>query len=114
VKKSTKIDLQDLTEIMEGFVKTFDKLTQEEKIDLAARLKPVAKNCEVIDKAVKELVKVKLKHKNGEVPGEQFKAKLVLVPVDRLDQKALKEEKPDTYEEYVVSSNDERITFILR
>ena len=114
MKKSIETDLADLTAILENFVSSLGSLSQVEKIDVAARLKPVAKACKQLDDEVKELVKVKLKHKEGTVVGVLFKAVLKLVDTKRLDQKALKEAEPELVEEYMKDATDERVTFELR
>jgi hypothetical protein len=114
MKKSMEIDFADLTDILESFTKKLDKMAQPDLIDLAARLKPVAKHCEAIDKFVKDFVKEKLKGKEDVLPGGMFMAKLALVQVSRLDQKALKAAEPDLYEEYSKVDTDQRVTFTLR
>jgi hypothetical protein len=55
--KRLEVDLADLADIMEGFVKKLDSLTEPDQIDLAARLKPVAKACKTIDDRVKDQIK---------------------------------------------------------
>jgi hypothetical protein len=114
MKKTMNLDLIDVSDIMEGFVKKLEKLSQPELIDLAARLKPVAKHCKTIDEHVKEMVKDRLDHVGGELPGTSFTAKLMLVPVDRLDQTRLKAEKPIIYNNFLKHSTDERVTFEVR
>ena len=68
----TKTDLEDLTLLLEDFVKRLPKMERKERIDLAARLKPAAKHLEAIDKAVKEEIKERLKGKEGTVLGEDI------------------------------------------
>jgi len=114
MKKAIATDLIDLTAILENFVESLQGMTQAEKIDVAARLKPIAKACKTIDDEVKDMVKVKLKHKAGTVPGELFKAVLNLVETKRLDQKGLKENEPELVEEYMKDATDERVSFELR
>jgi predicted phage-related endonuclease len=109
-----KIDLADLTEIMEGFVSDYERMSDHERIDLAAHLKPVAKACKTIDEQVKDMVKGVRKGKEGTVYGKVFKAVLSLVPTTRLDQKGLKENEPDIYAEYNKGATDQKITFELR
>lgn len=113
-KKAFELDLADLKDILEGFTLKLDKMTEPELIDLAARLKPVAKHCNTIDEYVKDAVKTKLRHKEGNRLGSLFKAVLKLVPTTRLDQKALKADDPDTFEKYCKDATDERVTFELR
>lgn len=114
MKRSFELDLADLTAILEGFTKKLDKLTQEELIDLAARLKPVSKHCVVIDEHVKLMVKNKLRHAEGSVVGSMFKAVLKLVYTKRLNQARLKEEHPVIHTAYCDDCTDERVTFELR
>lgn len=114
MKKSLDEDLVDLGIILESFVKKLDKLTQAELIDIAARLKPVAKHCKAIDEFAKEFVKDKLHHKEGALAGGLFKAILKLILIERLDQKRLKEEKPAIHAAYLREDVDERITFEVR
>ena len=114
MKKAMNLDLIDLSDILEGFIKKLDKLSQPELIDLAARLKPVAKHCETIDKHVKEMVKDKLDHVAGELPGTSFIAELKIVPTERLEQKRFKEERPAMYKEYTKTDEDERVSFKVR
>ena len=114
MKPSIEIDLGDMVIILESFVKKLDTMLLKDQIDLAARLKPVVKHCETIDKTVKEVIKEKLKHEEGTLKGELFKASLKLVTIDRLDQKRLKAEKPTVYEQFIRNDTDERISFELR
>lgn len=114
MKKAVELDLVDLSDIFEGFVKKFDKMTLTERIDLAARIKPVAKVCKDLDDRVKEEIKSIRNGVEGEVLGGMFKAKLTIVPVDRLQQKKLQEEKPKIYAQYLRHDEDERVTYHLR
>lgn len=114
MNKIINTDLGDLTDILESFTKKLDKLSEADLIDLAARLKPVAKHCEAIDKYAKEMVKTKLRHKEGSRLGEMFKAVLKLVPVDRLDQKAFKAQMPEVHASFIREDTDERVSFELR
>lgn len=114
MKKAQLTDLDTLTAIMEDFANEIETMPEQDKIDLAAKLKPTAKACKVIDDCVKEHVKKKLRHRAGSVLGHVFKAVLNIVPTVRLDQKALKEDLPSVHEEYSKSADDERITFELR
>lgn len=114
MKKAMEVDLVDLAEILESFNTKLDKLSQADLIDLAARLKPVTKTCEAIDKYVKEFVKEKLKHEEGSVPGASFKAVLKLVPIDRFQTKVFQGEHPTQYKQYLREDTDERVTFEVR
>lgn len=114
MKKALELDLTDLSDILEGFVKKLDKTPEADLIDMAARLKPVAKHCKEIDEFVKELVKDKLKGTEGTRNGSLFKAVLKLVPVHRLNQGRFKETKPALYESFCDDVEDKRITFETR
>jgi len=114
MKKAQLDDLLELTDILEGFRTKLETMTEADQIDLAARLKPVAKSCELIDDFVKDGIKERLKHKEGVRQGNLFKAVLKLVKVSRLDQKALKEQKPALAAQFTNEGTDERISFELR
>jgi hypothetical protein len=114
MRKSTDTDLKDLGDILEGITLKLTKMPEADLIDVAARLKPVAKHCKVIDEFVKAHVKTKLKGKAGFVLGDIFKAVLALVPTKRLNQKRLKEEEPEIHEAYNEPAEDEKVTFVVR
>lgn len=114
MKPAMKRDLTDLTVILEDFASKLDKLTEADLIDLAARLKPVAKHCKAIDDHAKSYVKDKLDGQEGTVLGGLFKALLKLVPTTRLNQKLLKEEQPKIHAQYNEDVTDERVSFELR
>lgn len=111
MNKATEMDLTTLSEIFEDFAKKFDKMKLSDQVDLAARLKPVAKACEDIDKKMKVIVRDILKDEEGNVPGKIFKAVLTHVPIDRLEQKELKLERPKIYEQYLRHDVDKRVTY---
>ena len=112
--KLTETDLEDISFLFEELVKRLPKMTREQRIDVAARLRASAKHITAIDAAVKAEIKKARNHKAGIVNGERWLARLGLVPVKRLDQTALKEGAPETYEEYCKDNIDERITFEAR
>ena len=112
--KATDIDLADAMDAIEDLGKRFDNLSLEAQIDVAARLKGVAKTCKAIDEATKEAVKKQRKGKMGYVFGSLFKAYLNLIPVTRLDQQKLELDYPDVYAECLKKSVDRRITFEVR
>jgi hypothetical protein len=114
MKPAMKRDLIDLSDILEGFALKLDKLTGADLIDLAARLKPVAKHCEAIDKFAKLYVKDKRNGVDGEVLGGEFKAVLKGVSTTRLNQQALREGDPKIHAKYNESVVDERVSFELR
>lgn len=114
MKKALKSDLEMLKVILEDVIKGLPKTSEEDLIDLAAYLKPVAKNCETIDEYVKDVIKDKLKNEEGTRLGAVFKAVLKLVPVNRLNQDALKAGNPDVYDEYVEAKEGKRITYEVR
>ena len=114
MKKVQERDLDTLTAILEDFVDDLDSMLEADLIDLAARLKPTAKACEAIDKHVKELVRTKLKNKEGTRLGVMFKAVLNFVNVERFQQKVFKEADYEAYTKYLRDDKDERVTFELR
>lgn len=111
MNKLTKSDLEDIALIFEELVQRVPVMKREDKVDVAARLRAVSKHIAAIDTMVKDEIKKARKGKEGFVNGEVFKAKLSLVLVNRLDQKALKEGNPEVYDEYTKESEDQRITF---
>ena len=114
MQKLTKADLEDMALIMEDLVKRLPDMKREERIDVCARIRTLGKHIKTIDEMVKDEIKAKCKGKEGYVNGEQWKAKLTIVPTTRLDQKALKEGNPKVYAEYAKDSEDQRITFEAR
>lgn len=108
---SLKIDLDDAKDCMESMVKRLPKLSLAEQVDMAARVKAIKKHCEVIDEEVKTAIKMKLKHKAGEVKGELFKAILRIDEPERLNQKRLKGELPKIAAQYTEVCPTEVITF---
>lgn len=114
VNKALERDLIDLSDILEGFVAKLDKMSQADLVDLGARVKSVTKACKTIDEHVKGMVKAKRKGVEGAVLGNLFKAVLTLIPIDRLDTKALKEAKPTVYASFLRHNEDERVTFEVR
>src|ERR1700677_5087082 len=108
------VDLEDLQFSMESLLKQLPKLPLKQKIDVAARLKAIEKAVKSIDEQVKEEIKTRLRHKDGSIPGELFKANLALIPTMRLNQKALQIEQPKVYAKYQESTDQERITFEVR
>lgn len=114
MKPALKRDLVDLSDILENFASKLATLTEADLIDLAARLKPVAKHCKVIDDHVKAMVKDKLDGVEGTRLGGEFKAVMKLVPTTRLNQKLLKEEQPKVHARYNENVVDERVSFELR
>ena len=114
MKTSTKLDLRDLTDVMEHLLKSLPNMTRAERIDVAARLKPAAKHIATIDEAVKAEIKKVRDGKEGYVNGEVFRAKLSIVPTHRFDQKALREADPDTYDVYYKGVEDERVSYEAR
>ncbi len=111
MRKSVKQDLFDACDALEHLVGLLPKMTQPERIDVIARLRGAAKTIETIDKMVKTEIKDQLKHQEGTLPGEIFKAMLTLIIVNRLDQQKLKVEYPTVYAKCLNKGTDERVTF---
>jgi len=108
---SVKNDLSDASESLEHLLKKYADLTIAEKVDVGARVNAIKKNADKLVELVKDDVKAKRKGKEGAVNGEIFKSALTLVPTTRLDQKLLKEERPEVHAEYNREVVDTRITF---
>lgn len=111
---SMDYDFQDITEILEKYSNRLDDIPEAKLIDLAARLKPVAKHCETIDKYVKGYVKGKLHDEAGVRNGSLFRAVMKMVPYSRLMQKELKEAHPRIAANFTDEGVEPRITFELR
>lgn len=114
MNRRIKNDLVDAGDAIEHILKRLPELPMTEKVDVAALLKAIAKNCAKADTMVKDEIKTRQRGREGTVLGDTFKAILSIVPTRRLDQKAFKEAEPDMYEQYVVEAKDERITFEAR
>lgn len=114
MKKRIKDDLKEFSLMMEDLLEEYRDLPEADLIDIGALIKPISKGCEEIDTYIKDQVKEKLKHNTGTRLGNMFKAVLKIVPVKRLDQKALKEGSPAIHAKYTREYEDERITFELR
>ena len=114
MKKSLELDVTDLGDILEGFVKKLDKMSEADLIDLAARLKPAAKHCKAIDDHVKAMVKEKLHDKEGSRLGSMFKAVLKIIPIDRFNQGNFKEKHLPIFLKFVETHDEPRITFEVR
>lgn len=115
MKPAMKRDLVDISDIMENLSSKLTSLSQADLIDLAARLKPIAKHCDAIDKYVKdEIVKVELGEMPGELMGGEFKAILKVVSTTRLNQKLLKDMEPKIHAKYNEPCDDLRVSFELR
>jgi hypothetical protein len=109
---STKIDFEDMNFILEGLLKHLPKMKRSERIDVAARIRAVVKSSTTILDEVKDEIKA-VRPGEGDyfVSGEQWKAKVALVPSSRLDQKLLKEKEPKVYAKYIKDGEDVRVTF---
>lgn len=107
-------DLETLSTILEDITDEMASMKQEDLIDVAARLNTASKHIESFDKYAKGVIKEKLHHKEGRLLGTAFAALLKLVPTNRLDQKAFKEERPKIYALYCNEATDERVSFEAR
>lgn len=113
-RKQLVEDLDYLSDIMESIMKDTERMTPADKIDVAARFRAALKTIDKFDKEIKTYVKDHLNHVAGEVPGHRFKAVLQIVPTDRLDQEALKADKPAVVAAYTKTDDVERVSFELR
>jgi hypothetical protein len=107
-------DLLEVGDILESFTKKLDKYSETDLIDLAARLKPIAKHCETIDEYAKEHVKEKLGKEAGTVKGKLFVAVRTFITKSYFMQKLFKEEQPKLADKYTEDRQESRITFELR
>lgn len=111
MNKTLERDITDASDATEHLLKRLPECSMDEKVDICARLRAIAKNCETIDKLIKDDIKKKLRNKEGTVLGDIFKAALALVPTTRFDGPAFKEAHPDLYEKWSKTSDQQRITF---
>lgn len=111
---SVKHDLEDVSDAMEHLKAQLPRLTREESVDVAARVRAIAKTAEEIDKAIKAVIKTWRKGKEGTVLGEVFKAVLKLIPTTRFNSKALEAAEPKVYAKYLETDDVTRITFEAR
>jgi|SRR5580765_2242588 len=114
MNKGLRNDLIDASDASERVLKRLPDMSLQDKVDAAARLRAVVKNCEAIDKAIKDEIKKKLRHKEGTVLGDVFKANLNVIKTIRFDSGALKDADIDTFNRYCVEQDQERITFEAR
>ena len=112
--KAIETDLQDAADALEHLLARLPKLTREEKVDIAARLRGPAKTIKAIDEVVKDEIKRARKGREGTVLGEMFKAIMTLVPTTRLDTTKVKVEHPEVYDTCLDVSDVTRITFEIR
>ena len=112
--RAAKIDLADTADALEHLLKLVPKMTREEKVDVAARVRAVHKHAEAIDSLIKGEIKEWRKGKPGTVKGEQWQAILSVVATTRLDGAWLKLERPDIHTAYSKTTDVERITFAPR
>ena len=114
MNKTIEDDLIVSSDALEHLMKRLPDLPMADKVDICARLRGVVKNAELIDKAIKDEIKKKLKGKEGTVLGDIFKASLALVISERFNNKAFKEAEPDLYQQYLDKSESQRVTFETR
>ena len=114
MKSQVQVDLGDMASAMESLQTMFSGLPQALKVDVAARLHPLVKAAELIDKMVKEEVKTALKDEPGTVNGQMFKAVVKHVQTSRLDQKGLKETYPKIHAKFYNKVEEARVSFEIR
>lgn len=114
MNKATEIDLADAMDAIENLGKRFPAMSLQDQIDIAARLKGVAKTCKTIDDAVKDEIKAKRKGKEGYVIGVLFKAWMALIPTTRINQEKLELEYPKAYAACLETKPVTRISFEVR
>lgn len=111
MRKSLDDNLTVASAAMEEIVTLLSKMKMDEKVDVCARIRAIAKHCETLDKAIKKDIKAELKDKPGTVNGKLFKALLSDVPVDRFDGTLFKEKNPVIYAKYTYTSDEKRVNF---
>lgn len=100
--------------LLEKLLVDFPNLRLAEKVDINARLHLLNPTLEAIDKITKESVKLKLKGSHGTVRGEEFDAVRVWIDQTRLDQTALKEQRPKIHAAFLVDGGYYRIDYKVR
>lgn len=111
MKKSIREALEEASATLEYIQERYPDLTLQEKVDIGARLKAVAKACETVDKNIKVDITLKLKGKEGSVAGELFKAIRKWVDKRVFDGKAFKAAQPAMAEKYTTDGGNYEIRF---
>jgi hypothetical protein len=114
MQKLAKLDLEDSVLVLEHLTELLPKLTREEKVDVAARLRGILNKINKIEDSIKDEIFLWCRGQPGVVKGEIFEANLNLIHVTRLDSKKLKEEEPDQWLKYAKAKDEPRITFTTR
>ena len=114
MNKLTERDLTNIRSILEDLVPQAESMSLPDLVDLAARLKPVAKACKAIDDKAKKEIGLDLDGKPGTVLGGMFKAILNQFPVTRLNQARLETERPRIWASYRETNDEQRITYEVR
>jgi predicted phage-related endonuclease len=116
MKTAVKYNLEDAALCLEDLLKRYDddKLSRQEKVDVCARLRGAASTIEKLDKAIKAEIKAWRDGKEGTVKGEIFQAVCSINDRTALDQKALKEAEPRTYDKYAKTTPVFTINFSPR
>jgi len=109
--KSVDTPVNSLNASIADIQRRLPNMTLKAKIDLAARLKGVAKAAEEIDKGIKEEIKTKLKGVAGVVAGHIFRAVMRVGPQSRVSVQKLKVEYPRVYAKCLEKNDVETITF---
>lgn len=97
--------------------KVFSGMSIEEKIDVGARLRSIAKMVNDLDADIKADIQAALKLKDGKLPdaatkaGLDFKANLTKIDGTRLDGKKVEVNHPRIYAECLVPQVQYRITY---
>ena len=111
MNKKVEASLVEASDATEALLQYLPDISLDERIDVCARLRAVAKNCAAIDELIKDEIKKKLKNKAGTLLGDVFKANLVLVPTTRFDQAAFKDMHAALYEKYLETTDQKRVIF---
>jgi len=111
MRPSVDENLTIASDALEEMLKVLPKLKLAEKVDLGARLRAIIKNAGKLDDEIKDAIKEKRGGKPGTVLGDVFKAVLTEVPFPRCDVKALQEELPKIYADYLVDGSQKRVNY---
>lgn len=111
MKKSIRDDLEVVCDAIEHLRSRIDSMPIFEQVDVGARVSAIVKSSRELSELISGEIKKHLKHTPGDVNGEQFRAHLHVGDVHRLDQKALKENDPETHEKWCKDVTQETVTY---
>jgi hypothetical protein len=108
-------DFESIAESLERIADTFRDSDIRDQIDMAARVRDLFKRVESLDKECSNALKDSTVLEIGRfVAGESFEVKLACHERALIDQKALREIRPDIAEQFGYSIQYEQLTFRAR